>query len=117
MFNNSCREVRIINSSAEIINREIDIALNDSALIYGAVYDAGTVNNPYSGANIWIEETGNSTNSDTMGNFRLRVLPGIYTIKCLGPYSDSMFTADLDNISLVANEKIEVQFFHGSMSE
>lgn len=117
LLNISCRKVRIIDSSAEIINREISTSLNDSALIYGAIYWAGGNNIPVPDTNVWIEETGESASADSVGGFRLGVLPGIYTIKCLGPYSDSMFTAVLDNVSLVANERIEVQFLHGSMSE
>ena len=72
---------------------------------------------PYPGVNIWIEDSDIKTSSDTLGNFNLKVLPGTYTIKCLHPYSDVRFTAVLDDILLMSNEKVEVQFFHGYMAE
>lgn len=113
ILNISCLDVKIIDSSAEIISRGTDTALNDSALIYGAVYFAETTNMPFPDADVWIEESDLKTSSDSLGNYSLKVLPGIYTIKCLDPLSDVRFTSVLDNISLLPNEKIEVRFFHG----
>ncbi len=116
ILNISCREVRIIDSSAEILSRT-DTALNDSALIYGVVYLAKTTNMPVSDANIWIEETDTNTISNIQGRFSLKVLPGTYTINCLRDSDEERFTATLRNISLLSNEKVEVQFFHGYIAE
>ena len=113
----SCRRVVIVDSSAEIISRSIDETLNDSALIYGFVYDAGTIKSPYPNANIWIEGSDLKTTSDISGNFSLAVLPGTYTIKCLGDQQEERFTAVVKDITLLPNEKIEIRFYHGNMSE
>ena len=114
---NSCRQIAIIESSTEIVSRDTDIALNDSALIYGSVIFAGTENMPESGASIWIEGTDIKTTSDVWGPYSLQTLPGTYKIKCLGLASDERVTAILDNISLLPNEKIEIRFYLGSISE
>ncbi|MBN1650453.1 MAG: hypothetical protein JW857_03940 [Bacteroidales bacterium] len=114
---NSCRHIAIIDSSVEIVSRGIDIALNDSALIYGSVIAAGTENMPEPGASIWIEGADIKTTSDVWGHYSLQILPGTYNIKCLGLYSDERFTAVLDNISLLPNEKIEIRFYLGCIVE
>lgn len=117
ILDTSCLSIHYIESEAKIVGRSIDTALNDSALIYGTVFDGREISFPFPDANIWIEGTGIETTSDIQGKFSLRVLPGTYTIKCLHPYSDVRFTMVLENISLISNEKIELQFFHGSKSE
>lgn len=113
----ACNEVHYIDSEAKIIGRYTDAALNDSSLIYGIVIMKGTINMPYSNAEIWIEETDDNTASDIQGKFSLRVLPGTYTVKCLAPYNEDRFLMTLKDISLSPNEKIEIHFFHGSKSE
>lgn len=113
----SCRKVHVYESSSEIAGRSIDTALKDSALIFGTVYDASDKNFTLSGVNIWIEGTDIKTTSDAQGKFNLKLLPGIYTIKCLKPFSNEIFTAVLNNISIVSNEKVEIRFFHGVMIE
>ena len=117
ILNISCLSIYIVDSSAEVLSRGTDTALNDTSLIYGTVYDEATNNMPYPGVSIWIEDSDIKTSSDTLGNFSLKVLPGTYTIKCLHPYSDVRFTAVLDDVLLMSNEKVEIQFFHGYMAE
>ena len=113
----SCRRITIIDSSAEIISRSIDETLNDSALIYGTVFFGKDDEVPMSNANVWIEVSNLKTTSDIYGSFSLPVLPGTYTIKCLGNQYEERFTAVVKNITLSPNEKIEIRFYHGSMSE
>jgi len=113
----SCRRVAYIESKATIVSRTTDVALKDSALVYGFVYDAGSVNSPYPNANVWIEGSDLKTTSDISGNFSLTLLPGTYTIKCLGNQEEERFTAVIKNVTLSPNEKIEIRFYHGSMSE
>ncbi|MBN2236541.1 MAG: hypothetical protein JW729_03220 [Bacteroidales bacterium] len=117
IFASSCRQIAIIESSTEIVSRGTNIALNDSALIYGSVIFAGTENMPEPGASIWIEGTDIKTTSDVWGHYSLQILPGTYKIKCLGLSSDERFIATLDNISLLPNEEIEIRFYLGSISE
>lgn len=118
---NSCRQIHVVDSKAEIVSRTIDATLNDSVLIYGYVYVAESVVEvnymPEPDASIWVEGTDLRTNSDIFGQFSLKVLPGTYTIKCLGPYSDPRFTAYLKGISLSPNEKIKLQFYIGYIAE
>lgn len=113
----SCKNPIIIDSSAEIISRSIDETLNDSALIYGFIYGAETVASPVPNAKIWIEESNFETTSDIYGNFSLSVLPGTYTIKCLGNQAEERFTAVVKNLELTPNEKIEIRFNHGYIVE
>ena len=113
----ACNEVQYIDSETKIVGRYTDTTLNDSSLIYGIVIMNGTINMPYSNAEIWIEETDDNTASDIQGKFSLRVLPGTYTVKCLAPYNEDRFLMTLKDISLLPNEKIEIHFFHGSKSE
>lgn len=118
---NSCRQIHVVNSKAEIVSRTIDTTLNDSVLIYGTVYIAESVVEsiyaPESDASIWVEGTAFKTNSDLSGQFRLKVLPGTSTIKCLGHSNDNRFITCLSNISLSLNEKIKVQFYIGYIAE
>lgn len=117
ILDTSCLDVYYIDSEAKIVGRYTDTALNDSALIYGTVVLNETDNMPYPNTDIWIDETGIKTTSDVFGKFNLKVLPGTYTVKCLAPYSEERFMMTLNDISLLPNEKIEIQFFHGSKSE
>ena len=93
------------------------MALNDSSMIYGTVFDGpDTTSSPFPDANIWIEGSDVKTTSNIQGSFNLKVLPDTYSVKCLHPHSEERFTMTLD-ISLSPNEKVEIQFFHGSVSE
>lgn len=113
----SCLNPYYIDSKSNIVKRSTDTALNDSALIYGTVFGGpDTTSFPFPGANIWIEETDIKTTSNIQGSFNLKVLPDTYSVKCIHPNSEERFTMTLD-ISLSPNEKVEIQFFHGSVSE
>ncbi len=113
----SCNDPVIVDSSAEIISRSIDETLNDSALIYGFVYGAETINSPFPDTKIWIEGSDLETTSDIYGNFSLAVSPGTYTIKCLHDQYEERFTAIVKDITLLPNEKIEIRFYHGTFVE
>lgn len=117
ILGSSCREVVIIDSSAEIVSRSIDETLNGSALVYGYVYSAGTANRPYLFATVWVEGSDLKANAGTDGNFNLTILPGKYTLKCLSENADPQFTATIKDITLTANEKVEVIFYHGKIGE
>lgn len=116
-FASSCRHIIIVNSRVEIVSQSIDEALIDSALIYGTVFFGEDEEVPMSNAKIWIEGSNVKTISDNMGHFSLKILPGIYTIKCLGDQYEEKFTIVLSNISLSLHEKIEIKFFHGYIGE
>lgn len=113
ILTNSCHHIVIVNSKAIIASRSIDIALNDSALIYGTVFFGESETVPMTSANVWIEGSNIKTISDNMGLFSLKILPGIYTVKCLGEYSSEEFVAVIKDIEVLPNEKVEIKFFHG----
>ncbi len=113
----SCRRVNYTKSDAIIVNRTFDSSLGDSALIYGMVYYAADEKTPYENANIWIANSNIKTTSDNTGFFSLKIIPGLYTIKCLGQYSSQEFTMVIKDLSISSNEKIEIRFLHGDRSE
>lgn len=112
----SCRSITRIDSKVEIVSRTIDTSLKDSALISGLVSYAGTEGTLIPNSKIWIENSSIMTKSDCDGFFVLKIKPGTYKLNCLGEYSDPQFTAT-KNISLLANEKVEVKCLIGSISE
>ena len=112
----SCRSITRIDSKVEIVSRTVDTSLKDSAVICGYVSYAGTEGTRISNSKVWIENSDILTKSDNNGFFVLKIKPGTYKLSCLGEYSDPQFTATKD-ISLLANEKVEVKFSIGSISE
>ena len=113
----SCRHVAFTESKATIVGRTFDSTLKDSAMIYGMVYYAADEKRPMQNANIWIETTTLKTTSNNAGFFSLKIIPGIYTIKCLGENSNQEFTMVIKELSLSATEKVEIRFLHGERAE
>jgi hypothetical protein len=114
---NSCRQIHYYESDAFIISRTIDLSLEDSVLIYGMVYYAADENLIFPFANIWLEENNLKTVSDYTGFFSLKITAGTYTIKCLQENENEEFTAIIEDILVLPNEKIEIKFLHGSRDE
>jgi hypothetical protein len=114
---NSCRQIQYYESKAIIMSRTIDVSLADSVLIYGMVYDAVELSLIIPDAKIWIEENNIETTSDYTGFFSLKTTAGTYTIKCLQNHKDEEFTAILEDIVLLPNEKIEIKFLLGTIVE
>jgi hypothetical protein len=112
----SCRSITRVDSKVEIVSRTFDTSLKDSSVICGLVSYAGTEGTRIPNSKIWIENSSILTKSDNDGFFVLKLKPGTYKLNCLGEYSDPQFTAT-KNISLLANEKVEVKFLIGSISE
>ncbi len=109
----SCRKVYVYEGDSVILSRMTDTTLNDSILIYGHVYSAEDNKTPEIGAKIWTEEFSKESFSDYLGNYSLKLPSGIYTIKCLGKYSNSDEVITVINTKLLPNEKIEINFFIG----
>lgn len=110
---NSCREVHVFEGRSVILNKTIDTTLNDSILIYGHVYSAEDNKTPQTTARIWAEESAKESFSDNSGSYSLKLPDGIYTIKCLGRYSNPHEILIVDNTRLLPNEKIEIDFYLG----
>ena len=110
---NSCREVHVFEGKSVILSRTIDTTLNDSILIYGHVYSAEDNKTPQNAAKIWTEEFSKESFSDHLGNYSLKLPSGIYTIKCLGRYSNPHEILIINDTKLLPNEKIEINFYLG----
>ena len=106
-----------IDGKATIVSRTFDSTLKDSAMIYGMVYYAADERRPMQNANIWIESSNLKTTSNNAGFFSLKIIPGIYTIKCLGEYAPQEFTMVIKDLSLSTTEKVEIRFLHGERAE
>lgn len=117
ILTNSCRHTYYVQSDAVIVSRGTDVLLEDSALIYGMVYDAGDERLVIPNANIWIELINVQTSSNDTGFFSLKLPAGKYTIKCYQNYSNEEFVAILKDLSVSPNEKVEIKFLRGSRSE
>ena len=110
---NSCRQVHVYEGKSVILNKTTDTTLNDSILIYGHVYSAEDNKILEIGAKIWAEEFSKESFSDNLGNYSLKLPSGIYTIKCLGKYSNSSEILIISKTKLLPNEKIEINFYIG----
>ena len=110
---NSCREVHIFEGRSVILIKTIDTTLNDSILIYGHVYSAEDNKTPQNAAKIWAEECAKESFSDHSGSYSLKLPDGIYTIKCMGRYSNPHEILIVNNTRLLPNEKIEIDFYLG----
>lgn len=113
----SCRQIAYTESKAIIVSRAFDVALKDSAVIYGMVYDALDERLALSNLNIWIEEINVKTLTNDTGFFSMKVPSGRYTIKCFTDYSNEEFVAILKDLSILPNEKVEIKFLRGKRSE
>ena len=113
----ACRHVYYDPSKSLIVSRSFDVQLKDSAMIYGNVYYVGNQKTPIPQAHIWIENSSIKTLSDLAGYFSLKVLPGKYTIKCFRDDPNEEFTVVLKDLSILPNEKVEVNLLRGTRAE
>ena len=113
----ACRKVNYYPSKSMIISRSFDAQLKDSAMIYGMVYYAPDRSYAISNATVWIEEVNVKTLSNDSGYFSLKVIPGKYTVKCYMDDPGEEFTVVRKDLSISANEKVEVRLLMGSRSE
>lgn len=110
---NSCREVHVFEGRSVIVTKTIDHTLNDSTLIYGHVYSAEDNKTPQTAARIWVEECSVESFSDHSGSYSLKLPDGVYTIKCLGRYSNPHEILIVNSTRLLPNEIIEIDFYLG----
>lgn len=113
----SCRRVIYYPSKSMVISRSIDAQLKDSAMIYGKVFYAPFRHSVVPNATVWIEEANVKTLSNDTGYFSLKVLPGKYTVKCYMDDPEEEFTVVRKDLTISANEKVEVRLLRGSRSE
>ncbi|MDR2907924.1 MAG: hypothetical protein LBU91_08055 [Bacteroidales bacterium] len=109
----SCNDVNIYPGRAEIVNRSLDYALQDSVIICGYVLSSDTESPSWNRFTIQIVETGMSTQDDSTSYFSMKLLLNdkICTIKCNREFTEEEVPT-LKITSILPNEKIEVKFLH-----
>ena len=105
----SCRKVHTYDGKATIISRTTDLTLKDSAQIYGTVCSAADELLPERFAAVWINGTTIKTSVDSLGTFKIKLIPGKYSIKC-SLWGEEKDVEQLNNLSISSNEKIEIKF-------
>lgn len=112
----SCFERKFVQGHAELITIS-DTLLNDSALVFGRVYQVDGVNNyPYhkDEFEIWLENSAYKTTTDTSGYYSLKVTQGTYQIKCKSTLSEwEQLTESINDLEIAGNKKIHIDFYIG----
>ncbi|PVY41115.1 hypothetical protein [Pontibacter virosus] len=113
----SCREVIDYKGKFRINSREIDNSLADSVLIYGKVVSAIDTLSPMADARIWVDKLSKSTQSNLNGLYILKIPAGIFTIYCKEDFGADEFTESIKDLTLLPNEKVEIDFYLGGRVE
>lgn len=107
----SCRCVQIFPERIEIVERSFDYSFQDSAMIYGYVLDAFMGEPHWKPQVILITETETTTLTDSTGYYFMKLLPGTYTIEVFCSFVTAGDTLRLENLNLLPNEKVKINFF------
>jgi len=116
---NSCLHREFVEGRYEI-KSTADTALNDSSLIFGHVHYADLPDNEFSFKDIfeiWIENSGLKTTTDTAGFYSLKTKPGTFTIKCQSSFNEWDRLVEKVEAELQKNKKIEIDFYIGTTIE
>ena len=113
----SCRRVYVIDGRYEIISRTVDSSLADSVLLIGKVVGALDNLSPRMHARIWTDELSKETYSDNSGTYSLRLSSGTYTINCKENGGSDQFKETIKALSLLPNERVEINFYLGMTIE
>jgi len=113
----SCRQIHFVDGESSILNRSIDISLNDSAMIFGTVYNRQCDFCFETQAKIWINGTDLNTMTDSKGYFSLKIPAVLSTIKCTRINDRYKVTEELKDILILKNEKIELKIVLGHYDE
>ena len=113
----SCRRVYYYEGKLEILSTKIDNTLNDSVLLYGKVFNARDNKTPSINARVWVNELTEETYADNSGAYSLKLPTGIYTVNCQEYYGSPEFIETRKDVSLLPNEKIELNFYLGGRDE
>ena len=119
ILGNSCLHREFVEGRYEI-KLTADSALNDSSLIFGHVHyvDWSDKEVYLKGEfEIWIENSGLKTSTDTTGYYSLHIKPGIYTIKCQSVSNEWDKLVEKVEVELQKNKKIEIDFYIGTTIE
>ena len=113
----SCRQIHFVDGESLILNRSIDTSLNDSAIIFGTVYNNRCDFCFETQAKIWINGTDLNTMTDSKGYFSLKIPAVLSTIKCTRINDRYKVTEELKDILILKNEKIELKIVLGHYDE
>lgn len=110
----ACTNNKFYKGYIDIAGSDCDTTLIDSSMIYGTTFSADPGDpTPVSHACIWIENTDYKTISDSLGRFELKLPPGEFTVKSNYTCSDNEYTAILDEILFIKNEKFKLNIYIG----
>jgi hypothetical protein len=113
----SCRQIHFVDGESLILNRSIDTSLNDSAIIFGTIYNNRCDFCFETQAKIWINGTDLNTMTDSKGYFSLKIPSILSTIKCTRINDQYKITEELKDILILKNEKIELKIILGHYDE
>lgn len=110
----SCLNRQFIDGYAEIVSIS-DSTLNDFSIFFGYARQVDFSGlypvRPYE---IWIENTPIKVDTDSIGYFSIKTVPGTYSLKCQTKSNNwEQLIEELKSIEIKKNQKIEVNFFIG----
>lgn len=116
LLNSSCLDVQYTKGKT-ILGSATDTTLNGSSIITGRVYHIEDLEyTPFKQfpGEIWIENTSYSTTTDSIGNYKLLVSPGTYTLKCQEKGNKwDLLVEEKKNLIIAANKKVQLCFYLG----
>ena len=115
-LNSSCLDIHYYKGKT-ILGSITDTTLNGSSIITGRVYhieDANYMFYKLFSDEILMENARYRTNTDSIGNYKLLVSPGTYTLKCQekGNKWDQL-VEEKRNVIIAANKKVQLDFYLG----
>lgn len=115
VINSSCLHRQFVEGRYEIVS-VTDSALNDSSMVYGHIHhmDRGVPEFHFKNEfEIWIENTGFQTTSDTVGYYSLKTTPGTYTINCKSSGNEWQRLIEKAKVELQKNKRTVIDFYIG----
>ena len=119
ILDNSCLHREFVEGRFEI-KSIADTALNDSSLIFRHVHYVDWSDKEFYSKDefeIWIENSGLKTTTDTTGYYSLKIKPGTYRIKCQSSSNEWDKLVEKVEVELQKNKKIEIDFYIGTTIE
>ncbi len=112
----SCSRAHTYYGKSEIISKQTDSSLKDSVLIYGDVFSA-VDNKTKILAIITVNGLERKTYSNRSGEYSLKLPSGVYTINCQDNLDSNEFIETINDVMLLPNEKIQINFYIGQRVE
>ena len=115
-LNSSCLDIHYYKGKTILVSTT-DTILNGASIITGRVYHIEYLEfTPFKlfPGDIWMENARYRTTTDSLGNYTLKVSPGIYTLKCQekGNMWDLLIEEKRD-VVVAPNKKVRLDFYLG----